>query len=80
MKPKKYTNAGLRTNRAETSEKRSSLKKVLGGLSDEDINDSDEHPISPPTKALVRKITYPEKLKRTGGRVNDVRYSFSIQR
>jgi hypothetical protein len=69
MNPKKYINAGLRT---ETSEK----KKALGGLSDEDIDDSDERPPSPPTKALVHKITYPEKLKRTGSRVNNVSVAF----
>jgi hypothetical protein len=75
MKTKKYTNAGLRKDHAKASadsEKKKSMKnlKVLGGLSDEDIDDS-EVPESPLTNAPIA-VTYPEKLKRTGGRVNDV--------
>lgn len=73
LQPKKYTNAGLRTHPAEAGVKKLSLMKALGGLSDEDVDDSDERPpSSPATKAPVQKIVYPEKLKRTGRRVNDV--------
>ena len=72
LKPKKYTNAGLCTHLAEVGVKRSSLTKALGGLSDEDVDDSDERPSSPATKAPVQKVVYPKKLKHTGRQVNNV--------
>ena len=72
LKPKKYTNAGLRTHPAEAGVKKSSLTKALGGLSDKDVDDSDERPSSPVTKAPVQKVVYPKKLKCTGRRVNNV--------
>ena len=73
LKLKQYANAGLCTTHAEASKKSSStVKKVLGGLSDQDIDDSDERPMTAPTKVPVHKITYPEKLKCTGRQMKDV--------
>lgn len=59
LKPKKYTNAGLRTHLAEVGVKKSSLTKALGGLSDEDVDDSDERPHLQQPKLLFKRLYTP---------------------